>query len=353
MRRFVMVGIGLTCGAIAIGGGRFALGQKEFAASKSSSQVVVDVAKLFQAGKDPVDREVVKAMLVSCAESHAPRRSHDDQESQFYEHVGEFLEYCDTHVLQPSDIDSLREWAANTLDCTGDGPCASPPFMGQRVSNALRCVWHLTNDRMAKCEPRHAVLCSTLCVTLPSYQRLARFADSARAAMRGRPQWDDGTPNVMEAFLLDNQNKGLRTSVLESTEAVFRANRIPEARQWGEDAQRCLDNKNDPNEFLKHLAALMPAYEKTIKGYPSYAVADRYSDMNDLRFVWNAVHAFGNAQAKADFKTFVVSLRDDFGKRGDTAAVKWLTQVMEKPGDPPDRFIYTITIGPPDGQEEK
>lgn len=318
-----------------------------------SSQVAIRVAELFQANDTPVDLDGLKEILELVVNSHAIDKPHDGQGDEFYGNLEKLLAYCDAHAIRPSDIQAIREWEARTMDCGRDGQSDELP-LAERLSLVFRCVWQLADEKNARCEPRHAILCSTLSATLPTNQFLARFATKVTKPFSDAPGWaGKRQPAVVDTFLLKGGNKALRTAIVKEAEEVFRASVIPEAKQFTTHIQGCLDSKGDSQKFAEHVAGLITTSEKALKAIPRYALADLNSMIAELRIAWNVVHAFGDAKTKALLEKYVESLRQHFAGQSDGVVAEWLSQVMSEPGPPPENILVDITISRPEDLQKQ
>lgn len=114
-----------------------------------------------------------------------------------------------------------------------------------------------------------------------------------------------------------------------------------------------IGNKDVESAFDRSLAEFVTLSDKLLKAYPNFAMRERFSDVGRLRVVWNVVHAYGDEKSKAAYRKYIDGLRKYFEERGDLVTVKWLDQVTETPGKPPDKFVVRLRLGEPEEKAEK
>lgn len=326
------------------------------------SRVLAEVVKLFGKGKQPADPGEMKRLLQGCLDQHDYLERYDNQTTEFYESLDRFFDYADQHRLSLDALEDVRTWVAMSRDVdidpsrqgveanAGDnqGESPEPPF-ADRMSMMNSAVWRMVRNNYGECRPRHAVLMSVLCpvhVFMPG-MRSCVFYLHEKLEQGNREKVD---LNDLEKFFLEEAHAGLRMAVRDEDIAVRKPYEMPSYRGFGEHAQECLEHKTDAPGFKQHLQQFRQHFEKVVHAVPGYAVEDRYALAQYLRAVWNMVHAYGDEQDKESLRTYVVGLRDHYGRLSDPVTVKWMNQVMAKAGQPPEVLMETVTLVPVDRQ---
>jgi hypothetical protein len=309
---------------------------------ESAARSFVEVAKLYQRGTDRVELDQVKQLISECTEKYDSHLRHNKQSAEFYKRLDEFLGYMDSHRIEASDIDALREWGAATVECTDQARDALRDAAAFRMAATFSVVWQLVQREVGNYEPRHAVLCSVLSVSTASLPGLTYCVLSMNVNRMNQDR--EESPDVMKLFLLEKQNAALLAALLKDIKPIERALMMPEGLRADELTQELLNSKKDPRQFKQALETLLPLCEKTLKAFPAYALPERYNDIGRMREVWNIVHAYGDAESQADVKQGISSLRDLFAKRSDPVAAKWLEQAMDAPGKPVKKYLYEYNL---------
>jgi hypothetical protein len=312
-----------------------------------SPRAIAETAKLFRRSKDRLNPDDAMVLLTACVEAHDPDQDYDNQSDEFYEHVTAFCQHIDKHRLEPSDVEAIRKWAADSCNIPdGIRRVGRERPMGFRLGEVAWEVWDMAKNQSQKIEPRHAILMSMIGSMNPGYPGLDVCVAGVRRRLRDGREPDPHSLNPMQAFLLRNDNKALWLAILTDVDALSKAEGIPEYFQCGECAQALLDHRNDLAAFRRDLQAFMQSYEKALKELPDYRFYERWFLIGFLRGVWNAVHAYGDERAKGDLSEFVRALQGYYEKRADALSVKWLTQVMAAPTPPPKELVKTVTLEP-------
>jgi hypothetical protein len=223
---------------------------------------------------------------------------------------------------------------------------------------AFRDVWKLAQDQRNKCiecEPRHALVCLIMTDrqgTFGDLTRLVRLLEADPPKIRLGPHRDEQIASPIGSFLLREANRGLLAAAREDVATGHRTCTGNEPFEVGEIVQRMLDDRDDPDKVRQHFDAFVPQYEVTLKVYPAHYLGYKFDEIGSLRSTWNIIHAYGDDATKAAMKAFVESLRDYHAERGETLAATWLSQVMEPPDKPMDRFLYQVILTPVNKPEE-
>jgi hypothetical protein len=309
--------------------------------------ILNEVARHFQRGHERVDCDTIKRLIVRFTEASEARSIAIVNENEtdghevnevFTRAVVEFIEYVDTHSLEPGDILEIREWLADSLDARGG--CHDDGFlktMAYRTWVAMGSARGVT----AACQPRHTVLFIVFAqpkISLPIVGELKQLAENARRKGKDIKEDEVLQRYGIAKFLTAPENRHLWDACLSESERLSRSRFDNET--WVR-LGKCLEllpaTKNDPDAFKEVIEQSKQLCETLLLSHPGYAVSDRFNEICVFRDVWNAVHAYGNDAAKADYRRYITSLRDFYADHSDRVTVKWLNQVMERAGDPADR----------------
>jgi hypothetical protein len=311
------------------------------------------VSTLFGEGTVRVNREKVKELLVACAEANEQYPFGAKDGDKFFESVDRLVEYLHAHRLTADDLVELREWEARTFDVGDDPGTVFVKALTARIRAALRRVIISIERGEGGYEPRDALLCGVLSQPGITFPELTPLVRRLREKLRGAGQGDDDSGNELEAFLLAPEQKALWLALVRENEALHRSRNGPGHFEADDLVDTMLTNRGDPTEVGRALAKFMPLAEELLKGYPNFAMPERFDDITRLRAVWNVVHAYGDDQTKASYRKYIERLRDEFQEREDPVTVKWLDQVMEKPGNPPEKYVVRLQLGEPEKPEAK
>jgi hypothetical protein len=311
---------------------------------------------MFQQGESHVDVKTLKTMLLACEAADDTKRRFQDQSAQFYEALDALFEYIDSHRLEASDIQAIREWAASSLECRDGEHDAVFRTTAFRLAKTLDRVWLAVEKENGPFSPRHAVLCSAMSAQPRSFHRLRSSARWIGSVQGGVAPQDLESLGPIERFLLEKQNKTLWAAV--QADALTLEKIANDARQLEADdlTQLLLDSRSDTREFTRAIESLLPLSEKLLLEYPGYAIPDRYHECTRLRAVWNIIHAFGGEDSHSRITAHMLTLIAQFGKREDAVTTQWLRQVMEKPGQPVDKYvkiIYLKSVAPESEKESQ
>jgi hypothetical protein len=348
----IRVAIALACFLVVTISAAIA-GSPENRAGGGIARLFDEVAKLFQNGSDPVDVEEAEELLLACAEQNERHPEGSGSEHAFFKAVDSLFGYFDSHKLQGSDILALREWQADSFDCHDEEKTGAERALAARISRALRRVWWTVARDEGAYEPRHAILCDVLGhhpITVPG---LTVSAARIQRKQRGEAVHNSDVGRVVETFLVAPENKGLWQALVKETDLLYPLRNNPAPFHASDLVDDMLTNKNDQNAFKQKLDQFIPLSEKLLKAYPDYAVPERFDDITRLRVVWNTVNAYGSEASKESYREFLLKLKDYFEKRSDSIAVKWLDQVMKKPGRPPEKYVVRLQLGEPEKKDEK
>jgi hypothetical protein len=343
--------------ACLFGDGRLAEAEEGGSTRHQLPKVFLEVAQLFQDGKDVIDLEEMKAMLVACSDLHDMTKPFSQQARTFYEKLDEVLEYLDGHRLEASDIDALRQWQAMSLKVKDESPEGSENALANRLWMALRGVWGAAQEGEAPYEPRHALFFSLITFESSGYSELRCVATRTNQAKRaGDATRTEQTKGVIEQFLGAPARKPLLAAACDDDAILARADTLPDYNRLVETAQQCLDKKEDHRVFREKCEMLFPLYKTSLAAYPSHAYPDRFRLAVGLRQLWNMIHAYGDAEGKQKCEKFVSALKQEYSGKGDALMSGWLTEATAMPsGDPPEFFLLrtTATLGEDDGAGPK
>lgn len=303
-----------------------------------------EVAELFQEGEEPVDVDAVKEMLLACEPFYDEMQPPGNQANAFYEGLARLFDYLDTHRLTAADVVALREWQAGLFECRdSEGTDWSDPNP-TLIPKIVRSVWDRADsmgDNWAHAEPRHAIFLEVLCA-VPTGYRLEISALQSETPLRKdvAPARDGETKIVL--FLKDPARASLREAALAIRAHTDKLYENEEYATSSFDAQKILEFRREPAKFKRLFDAYLPRCDNSVNRALPHDRGWLYAEMRFLRAMWNMVHAYGDAESQAAMKARLVSMRSDFAAQSDQLAVRWLDQVMAKPGRHPSFFSVTL-----------
>jgi len=350
--RTVVVSVLLAsmCAASPPGGGR----ESAEHVQPSVSKAIPEVAKLFQRGKEPFVSDAMKALLVACVTELDAEQRFDNQSEKFYRCVERLRRYLDTHRILASDIESFRVEMASECVIRDSGTIepgvARAKPLAIQVRDLYAAIWDMASDSYEECEPRHALLFAMLSPMEYGYPRLDVCVFHIRRATANGPLKET---DAIQTFLLQKDGGAVARAVVDDMTAIVKANNAPEYGECGDEAQACLESRDNSTAFKGHLGTFVNRYEKALKGFPDYAICEKWILVRYVRGMWNTVHAYGTREAKTELKECLTELRSYYAERGDLLAAKWLDEVMLPPGEPPKAFVETVTLAPIKPVEKK
>lgn len=336
----------LIASIVLCAGSRDIRGESSADSKEVGAKCFVGVARLFQKGEKRVDLESVKRLLLACEAADDVKKPFRDQSEEFHNHWEAFFEYMDTHKLEASDIQDLRDWACSSLDAREGDPRAVLSALAFRLSRSLGRVWIAVQAEEGRCAPRHAILCSVISDTPRSLRHLVSSVGVIRREQGERQSPGADRLRTMERFLLDKQNEVLWSEIQQDAAILERLAIDGQELEADDLVQLLLDSKNSPEKFQQAINKFLPLSKKLLLGYPRYALPERFLQCRRMRAAWNIVHAFADNEAREKLEKHVLSLINHFEQAKDAVTAQWLRQVMDKPGTPVDQYVKIILLHP-------